>query len=65
MRNFDLWYARIQLEDLKRAARQGSRKQVRRFEKNVAKARAKDSLRAFGKLTEVVNGERGSPAIRR
>jgi uncharacterized protein (DUF2252 family) len=57
MRNFDLWYARIQLEDLERAARQGSRKQVRRFEKNVAKARAKDSLRAFGKLTEVVNGE--------
>ena len=35
----------------------GTRKQVKRLEKNVAKARAKDSLRAFGKLTEIVDGE--------
>jgi hypothetical protein len=34
-----------------------SAKQLKRFERNVAKARAKDSLRAFEKLTENVDGE--------
>jgi uncharacterized protein (DUF2252 family) len=57
MGNLDLWYARVQLEDLERAARRGNAKQRRRFEKNVAKARTKDSLRAFAKLTEMVDGE--------
>jgi hypothetical protein len=40
--------------------------QRKRFEKNVAKARAKDSLSAFNKLTEVVDGERriiGNPPL--
>ena len=32
-------------------------KEFKRFERNVAKARAKDSLRAFEKLTEIVDGE--------
>src|SRR5262245_31045240 len=58
MRNLDLWYSRVQQTDLRRAARQGSRGQVKRFRRNVAKAQAKDSLRAFDKLTELVNGER-------
>jgi len=57
MKNLDLWYARIQAEDLERAAQQGTAKQVKRFERNVAKARSKDSLKAFAKLTEVVDGE--------
>jgi uncharacterized protein (DUF2252 family) len=57
MGNLDLWYARVQVEDLQRAAQQGSAKQVKRFERNVAKARSKDSLRAFAKLTEIVDGE--------
>jgi uncharacterized protein (DUF2252 family) len=57
MGNLDLWYARVQLEDLERAARRGTAKQRRRFEKNVAKARTKDSMRAFAKLTEIVDGE--------
>ena len=57
MKNLDLWYARIQAEDLERLARQGTAKQVKRFERNVAKARSKDSLRAFAKLTEIVDGE--------
>jgi hypothetical protein len=35
----------------------GTSKQVKRFEKNVAKARTKDSLAAFAKLTEIVDGE--------
>ena len=34
-----------------------SAKRLKRFERNVAKARAKDSLRAFEKLTERVDGE--------
>jgi uncharacterized protein (DUF2252 family) len=57
MGNLELWYARIQEEDLMRAARQGSKKQIQRFEHTVAKAQSKDSLKAFAKLTENVDGE--------
>jgi uncharacterized protein (DUF2252 family) len=53
----DLWYARIDAEDIRSAAAQGSKKLVKRFEHNVAKARSKDSLKAFAKLTEIVDGE--------
>jgi uncharacterized protein (DUF2252 family) len=56
MRNLDLWYARIEEADLQRLARQASREQIKRFERNVAKAQAKDSLSAFRKLTEMVDG---------
>ena len=58
MRNMDLWYARQEVDEL--FAKLGSRvtaAQRKRAEKNVAKARAKDSVRAFDKLTEVVDGE--------
>jgi hypothetical protein len=58
MGNLDLWYARIQLDELVAVAEQhGSTKQVKRLERNVAKARSKDSLKALAKLTEVVDGE--------
>ena len=57
MGNLEVWYARIQAEDLARLAQQGNRKQVKRFKRNVAKAQSKDSLKAFAKLTEVVDGE--------
>jgi uncharacterized protein (DUF2252 family) len=57
MRNLDLWYARIEADELERAAQRGTAKAIERFERNVAKARSKDSLRAFAKLTEVVDGE--------
>jgi uncharacterized protein (DUF2252 family) len=57
MSNLDLWYARIHTEDIVSAASQASRKQVKRFERNVAKAQSKDSLKAFAKLTEIVDGE--------
>ena len=59
MSNLDLWYSRIDVDEiaaLRGAA--GSRKQRKQFERNVAKARSKDSMRAFAKLTEVVDGER-------
>jgi uncharacterized protein (DUF2252 family) len=61
-RNLDLWYSRVHVEEiLAGAAQVGTKKQLKRAEKNVAKARSKDSLRAFGKLTETVGGE---PRIR-
>src|SRR4051812_37489938 len=57
MRALDLWYARIDVEDLaKQWAAQASNKQRKRFDRNLAKARSKDSMRAFGRLTEVVDG---------
>jgi uncharacterized protein (DUF2252 family) len=58
MRTLDLWYGRQEIEGIaSQLAGQTSAKRFKRFERNVAKARAKDSLRAFEKLTEVVNGE--------
>ena len=61
-RNLDLWYSRVQVEEiLAGAAESETKKQLKRAEKNIAKARSKDSLRAFGKLTETVDGE---PRIR-
>jgi uncharacterized protein (DUF2252 family) len=57
MGNLDLWYARIHADDIVSAAHQASKKQVKRFERNVAKAQSKDSLKAFAKLTEIVGGE--------
>jgi uncharacterized protein (DUF2252 family) len=58
MRTLDLWYARFDVEAFADAVRkQASPKAIKRFEQNVAKARTKDSLRAFDKLTELVDGE--------
>jgi uncharacterized protein (DUF2252 family) len=59
MRNLDLWYARFDVERDVRARWEGSsREQRRRFKRNVARARMKDSVRALAKLTDVVDGER-------
>ena len=58
MGNLDLWYARIDLDEIEAvAAKKASGAQLKRFERNVAKARSKTSLKAFAKLTEVVDGE--------
>jgi uncharacterized protein (DUF2252 family) len=58
MRAFDLWYSRIDVEDIfARLSPQVSAKAVARAERTVAKARTKDSLAAFKKLTHVVDGE--------
>jgi uncharacterized protein (DUF2252 family) len=57
MREVDVWYSRLDVEQI--AARlQGkvSREDRKRFEKGVAKARNKDSLRALAKLTERRDG---------
>ena len=58
MRNMDLWYARIDVDDLLREFSAGAtREQVKRMKKNEAHTRAKDSMKAFGKLTRLVDGE--------
>jgi uncharacterized protein (DUF2252 family) len=58
MGTLELWYARIQLEDLQRLAEAAGRKESKRLAQEVAKAQTKDSLKAFSKLTASANGER-------
>jgi uncharacterized protein (DUF2252 family) len=56
--NLDLWYARIDIDEIAAVTTQhGTGKQLKRFDRNVAKARSKDSLKAFAKLTTMVDGE--------
>ncbi len=57
MSNLEIWYARIDVDEIAALARQGTPKQRKRFERNLAKARSKDSLKAFAKLTQIVDGE--------
>lgn len=58
MRNIDVWYARIDVEsrfaELRPHLDEGN---VRKLERNLAKARSKDSLRALRKLTREQDGE--------
>jgi uncharacterized protein (DUF2252 family) len=58
MSNLDLWYSRIEVDEIAAlVAREETGKQRKRFERNLAKARSKDSLRALSKLTTAVDGE--------
>jgi len=58
MRNLDVWYSRLDVEPAVEALRpQLDERRFRRLERNLAKARAKDSLRALGKLSHERNGE--------
>jgi uncharacterized protein (DUF2252 family) len=53
----DLWYARIDEQAIvNRLDGRVSAKRRKEFDKNVAKAQAKDHLRALSKLTELVEG---------
>jgi uncharacterized protein (DUF2252 family) len=62
MRTMDIWYSRIDIDDLyARVSSEVGAKVRERAERNVAKARTKDSLSAFKKLTEIIDGE---PRIR-
>jgi uncharacterized protein (DUF2252 family) len=57
MRVLDLWYARLHVDELfERWSAEGSARQVKRLDRNIAKARAKDSLRAWSRLTVLVDG---------
>jgi hypothetical protein len=58
MRNLDIWYARLDIEALMRDVEASlSPEAIARMKDNVAKARTKDSLKAFSKLTRLVDGE--------
>jgi uncharacterized protein (DUF2252 family) len=57
MRDVDVWYARLDLDVIEALRLKINSKRAKGFEKNVAKARHKDSLRAFAKLTHH-DGER-------
>jgi uncharacterized protein (DUF2252 family) len=58
MRNLDVWYTSMdvdtRLSELRAVA---TRKQVKRTEQTLAKARTRDSMHAFSKLTHMVDGE--------
>lgn len=59
MKNLDVWYSKMDVEE--KVAELGStmtEAQTKQLGKTVAAARAKDSMRAFDKLTQVVDGER-------
>ena len=58
MRNLDVWYSRLDVDSAVEALpSDADGRSFRRLERNLAKARAKDSLRALGKLTHERDGE--------
>ncbi len=58
MRNVDVWYARLNIEEiLDRWGSQATKRARKAVEAHVAKAEHKDSLRAFKKLTRDEDGE--------
>jgi uncharacterized protein (DUF2252 family) len=57
LRTIDVWYQRLDLEALERYRSTVSRKAAKGYDRAVAKAEGKNSLRAFGKLTHAVDGE--------
>lgn len=64
MRNLDVWYARVDADRLRTVAAGALRARGRRrVADTLEKARGRDSLQAFGRLTEVVRGERRFTAV--
>jgi uncharacterized protein (DUF2252 family) len=58
MGNLDVWYSRLDVEPALGALRsQMDERRYRRVERNLAKAEAKDSIRALGKLSHERDGE--------
>ena len=59
MSNLEVWYANLDIEKtLEEFRGELTEKQVANTEATIAKARTKDSMRAFDKLTHIVDGER-------
>jgi hypothetical protein len=66
MSNLEVWYSRLEIESV--IAELGSQvkpRRVKRAQKQLAKARTKDSITAFSKLTEMVGGKPRSSTNRR
>ncbi|MFN8164281.1 MAG: DUF2252 family protein, partial [Solirubrobacterales bacterium] len=64
-RNLEVWYARLDVEAVMSEI-EAEPKLTKRVRKGVAKARAKDSLKALERLTHVADGElrfRGEPPL--
>jgi uncharacterized protein (DUF2252 family) len=58
MPNLAVWYAHLDVEQIQaQLAEQQDRQQLKNVARGVAKARTKDSLKAFAKLTTEVDGE--------
>ncbi len=58
MKNLEVWYAHLDVEaTIAELGSQFKPKQVKRTEKTLAKARTKDSMSAFSKLTREVDGQ--------
>ena len=57
--NLDVWYAHLDVDTVEaELRRQQAKKQADTLARGAAKAQTKDSLKAFAKLTRVVDGER-------
>src|SRR5690606_16820293 len=57
MSNLEVWYDRLTIDDIaQRWAARASDDVLKRFRRNVDKARSKDRIRAFDKLVEVTDG---------
>jgi uncharacterized protein (DUF2252 family) len=58
MRNLDVWYTRLEADEILARARDGlGEKAARKLERDMEKAERKNSLRALDKLTRRVGGE--------
>jgi uncharacterized protein (DUF2252 family) len=58
MRNLDVWYSRLDLETIEAELRRNQdEKQAKAVARSAEKARTKDSMKAFDKLTHMVDGE--------
>ena len=57
MRKLDVWYSRLDVDEIETVLKAKlTSEQLKRFQKNVKKARSKDSLKAFKKLVRTVDG---------
>jgi uncharacterized protein (DUF2252 family) len=58
MRDLDVWYSHLDVEALLPQLQKAiGSKASKNLERNLAKARTKDSMKAFGKLTHLVDGQ--------
>jgi uncharacterized protein (DUF2252 family) len=57
MRTLDVWYQRLDISVLDQYRSKVKRQAAKNYDKNMAKAESKNSLRAFAKLTQSVDGE--------
>jgi uncharacterized protein (DUF2252 family) len=57
MRTIDVWYERLSVDALDQYRSKVKRRTAKNYDKAIAKAESKNSLRAFAKLTHSVDGE--------